>query len=60
MAWLNDLYGGKFPIGLSLAIIATLIAAGIGLSLVIPPRPHAGGAGAAGRAATPDRARSPR
>jgi tellurite resistance protein TerC len=38
MALLNDLYGGKFPIGLSLAVIATLIAGGIALSLVVPPR----------------------
>jgi tellurite resistance protein TerC len=38
MAWLNDLYGGKFPIGVSLAIIAAFIAAGIVLSLVVPPR----------------------
>jgi tellurite resistance protein TerC len=38
MAWLNDLYGGKFPIGVSLAIIAALIAAGVVLSLVVSPR----------------------
>jgi tellurite resistance protein TerC len=41
MAWLNDLYGGKFPIGVSLAIIAALIAGGIILSLVRAPRPPA-------------------
>jgi tellurite resistance protein TerC len=37
MVWLNDLYGGKFPIGISLGIIGTLIAAGVVLSLVLPP-----------------------
>jgi tellurite resistance protein TerC len=53
MVWLNDLYGGKFPIGLSLAIIGSLIAAGILASLVVPPRRHHGGgreSGAAGLA----------
>jgi len=45
MAWLNDLYGGKFPIGASLAIIGALIAGGIVLSLALPPRPAAERAG---------------
>ncbi len=36
MVWLNDLFGGKFPISWSLAIIAALLAAGIGASLLRP------------------------
>lgn len=40
MAWLNDAFGGKFPISLSLAIIATLIGGSILLSLVFN-RPNA-------------------
>lgn len=38
MVWLNGWYGGKFPIGLSLGIILTVIAASIGLSLVFPKK----------------------
>ena len=41
MVWLNDLFGGKFPIGLSLGIILSVIAASVALSLLIrkaPPR----------------------
>ena len=38
MVWLNDLYGGKVPIGISLAIIGALVAAGIVTSLLVPPR----------------------
>jgi tellurite resistance protein TerC len=38
MAWLNDLFGGKFPIGISLGIIAGIIAASIALSLAFPRR----------------------
>lgn len=34
MVWLNDLYGGKFPIALSLAIIAVVIAGSMLISLV--------------------------
>src|SRR6185503_7439038 len=37
MVWLNDLYGGKFPITLSLGIIGALVAGGVVLSLVVPP-----------------------
>jgi tellurite resistance protein TerC len=33
MVWLNDLFGGKFPIQLSLGIIAGIIAVSIGVSL---------------------------
>ena len=29
IAWLNDLYGGKFPITISLGIIAAIIALGV-------------------------------
>jgi len=38
MVWLDEWYGGKFPIGLSLAIIASAITASIVASLMIPPR----------------------
>jgi TerC family integral membrane protein len=44
MVWLDDWYGGKFPIGLSLAIIASVIGAAVALSLLAPrpaPRPIA-------------------
>ncbi|MBM3790217.1 MAG: TerC family protein [Acidobacteria bacterium] len=36
MAWLNELFGGKFPIGWSLGIIIALIAASVALSLIFP------------------------
>lgn len=36
MVWLNDLFGGKFPISLSLGIIAAVIAASVVLSLMFP------------------------
>jgi len=36
MVWLNDLFGGKFPIGISLGIIALVIAASVVLSLIFP------------------------
>jgi tellurite resistance protein TerC len=36
MAWLNEMFGGKFPITWSLAIIAVLIAASVVLSLLFP------------------------
>jgi tellurite resistance protein TerC len=38
MAWLDGWYGGKFPIGTSLAIIGGLLAASVLLSLAIPRR----------------------
>lgn len=38
MAWLNEMFGGKFPIGWSLGIIAALIAASAVLSLMFPKR----------------------
>jgi tellurite resistance protein TerC len=40
MAWLNDLWGGKFPITWSLGIIGALIGASIVLSLAMAPRPR--------------------
>ncbi len=36
MAWLNQLFGGKFPIGISLAIIGGIIGLSILLSILIP------------------------
>lgn len=38
MAWLNDAFGGKFPIGWSLAIIGSVIAVSIILSLLRTPK----------------------
>jgi tellurite resistance protein TerC len=38
MVWLNDLFGGKFPIEWSLAIILALLGAAIVASLAAPPR----------------------
>lgn len=42
MVWLNDWYGGKFPISLSLGFIVTVIGAAITLSLLFPKRDAAG------------------
>jgi len=39
MVWLNKLYGGHFPITLSLGIILGVIAASIVLSLIFPKKP---------------------
>jgi tellurite resistance protein TerC len=38
MAWLNHAFGGKFPIGISLAVISVLVGVSIALSLLIPRR----------------------
>ena len=38
MVWLNDLFGGKFPVTWSLAIIALLLAGSIAASLMWPVR----------------------
>jgi tellurite resistance protein TerC len=38
MVWLNDLFGGKFPIAWSLAIIAGVIGGSVALSLLFPAR----------------------
>jgi tellurite resistance protein TerC len=36
MVWLNDLFGGKFPVTLSLGIISAIIATSVVLSLLFP------------------------
>jgi hypothetical protein len=38
MVWLNDLFGGKFPIKISLGVISFVIAMSIVLSLLFPKR----------------------
>ena len=38
IAWLNEAFGGKFPIGWSLGIIGLLLSSSIGLSLAFPRR----------------------
>lgn len=38
MVWLNDWYGGKFPISLSLGIISAVIATSVILSFLVPKR----------------------
>ncbi len=38
MVWLNDLFGGKFPISYSLGFILSVISASIILSLIFPQR----------------------
>lgn len=38
MVWLNQVFDGHFPIGISLGIIATVIAASVVLSLVFPKK----------------------
>jgi tellurite resistance protein TerC len=38
MVWLNDLYGGKFPITVSLGVIALVLAMSVALSLLFPRR----------------------
>jgi tellurite resistance protein TerC len=40
MVWLNELFGGKFPISLSLGIISTIIAISVGVSLLFPKAGH--------------------
>jgi tellurite resistance protein TerC len=39
MVWLNDAFGGKFPIGWSLGIIATILTVSVALSLLRPNSP---------------------
>jgi tellurite resistance protein TerC len=36
MVWLNDIFGGKFPITLSLGVIAGVIGVSVALSLLFP------------------------
>jgi tellurite resistance protein TerC len=38
MVWLNEAFGGKFPIGWSLTIISVLIGASIAASFLFPPK----------------------
>jgi tellurite resistance protein TerC len=38
MVWFNDLFGGKFPITISLGVIGFVIAMSIALSLLFPKR----------------------
>lgn len=38
MAWLNEVFGGKFPISWSLGIIGGLLAASVAASLLVPVR----------------------
>ena len=38
MTWLDAWFGGKFPVGPSLAIIGTALALSIGASLLFPPK----------------------
>lgn len=38
MVWLNDAFGGKFPIAWSLGIIGAVIAVSVAASLLFPPR----------------------
>jgi len=40
MTFLNELYGGKFPVGLSLAIIGTILGVSVVLSFIIPAKTH--------------------
>jgi tellurite resistance protein TerC len=47
MVWLNDAFGGKFPITWSLGIIGTLLTISIVASLAIPPTAEAKPPGAA-------------
>lgn len=42
MTWLNDAFGGKFPVEWSLGIIAAILVAAIVGSLLMPPRPADG------------------
>jgi tellurite resistance protein TerC len=38
MVWLNEAFGGKFPVTWSLGIIASLLATAIAASLLVPAR----------------------
>jgi tellurite resistance protein TerC len=42
MVWLNEAFGGKFPVGLSLGIIGAILAVSVAASLAIPAKaePH--------------------
>ena len=43
MVWLDGLFNGKFPIGISLGIVAAVIAGSILFSLVFPKKPEGDG-----------------
>ena len=43
MSWLNDLYGGKFPIAWSLGIIAGILGLSVAVSLLVTPKEEAKG-----------------
>lgn len=53
MVWLDAAFGGKFPIGVSLALIATLLAGSIVASLLVRPRPQPSGAPPRSKEAAP-------
>jgi tellurite resistance protein TerC len=40
MVWLNEAFGGKFPITWSLLIITGLLAVGVAASLMVKPKAH--------------------
>jgi len=42
MVWLNEAFGGKFPIVWSLGIIGALLTVSVVASLAIPPRAGSG------------------
>ncbi len=42
MVWLNEAFGGKFPITWSLGIIGALLTASIAISLLVPAKPAVG------------------
>lgn len=55
MVWLNELFGGKFPIGISLGIIAVVIFASVVLSLAFPKAvPEVAAESSAAAGATPE------
>lgn len=54
MTWLNKVFDGHFPIGISLAVIAFFIGGSIALSLLIPPK-SATPAEPEGKPAPPDK-----
>jgi tellurite resistance protein TerC len=58
MVWLDGFFGGKFPIGVSLAVIAIVIGASILLSLLYPKRPAEAARVPLPRAVRPGRPRS--
>ena len=45
MVWLNDAFGGKFPISWSLGIIGAILTVSVAVSLLVPAKPAAPVAG---------------